>query len=257
MLSLVRETSTQAGPAGSRNEQQGRTSLPAWSQLEQHATKMREATETLSLLAELAEQCGLREKMAAMFGGEKINISEDRAVLHTALRAPRETRVNVDGENVVPEVHEVLEKMAGFATAIRSRAWRGHTGEPIRNVINIGIGGSDLGPRMAYQALLPFSDRNLQLEFVSNIDGADFIEATQGLDPAETLFIVSSKSWRTLETLTNAATAREWVLAAFDGDTSAVDRHFVAESTNIAGVTELDIDSWNMFGFWDWVGGLH
>ncbi len=276
--------------AGSCNEQQSRTNLPAWSQLEQHATKMREATlrelfdadpdraaafgiqdlgmyadfaknrinaETLTLLTELADQCGLREKMAAMFGGEKINISEDRAVLHTALRAPRETTINVDGGNVVPEVHEVLEKMAGFATAVRSRTWRGHTGEPIRNVINIGIGGSDLGPRMAYQALRPFADRNLHLEFVSNIDGADFVEATQGLDPAETLFIVSSKSWRTLETLTNAATAREWVLAAFDGDASSIASHFVAVSTNTEGVPEFGIDPANMFGFWDWVGGRY
>ena len=284
------ETGTPNSPAGSHGESTGRDGLPAWRKLENHADRMREATlrelfdadphraatfalegpgmyadfaknrinaETLALLMELAEQCGLEGKIAAMFSGEKINVSEDRAVLHTALRAPRGTSINVDGHNVVPGVHEVLEKMAGFANAVRSRAWRGHTGEPIRNVINIGIGGSDLGPRMACQALLPFSDRTLRLEFVSNVDGAEFAEATRGLDPAETLFIVCSKSWRTLETLTNAATAREWVLAAFGGDESAIASHFVAVSTNTEGVTGFGIDPANMFGFWDWVGGRY
>ena len=277
-------------PTESHDQIPSRGELSAWGKLEKHAASMGEVTlrelfdtdpdrtnkfaveelgiyadfaknrintETLALLIELAQQCGLREKMTAMFAGEKINVSEDRAVLHTALRAPLERIVNVDGENVVPQVHEVLEKMAGFATAVRSRAWRGHTGEPIRNVINIGIGGSDLGPRMAYQALRPFTDRNLHLEFVSNIDGAEFVEATRGLDPAQTLFIVSSKSWRTLETLTNATAAREWVLAAFDGDDSAIASHFVAVSTNTEGVTQFGIDPKNMFGFWDWVGGRY
>ncbi len=290
MVTLVTESSKQAGPAALRNEAWSRRDLPAWQKLEQHASQMRETTlaelfntdpgrastfaiedlgmyadfsknrintETLALLVKLAEQCGLEEKITAMFNGQKINVSEDRAVLHTALRAPREVTIEVDGQNVVPEVHEVLEKMAHFATAVRSGQWRGHTGDPIRNIINIGIGGSDLGPRMAYHALRQFSDRKLRLEFISNIDGAEFAEATHGLDPAETLFIVSSKSWRTLEALTNATTAREWTLAAFDGDTTAIASHFVAVSTNTDGVTEFGIDPTNMFGFWDWIGGRY
>ncbi len=219
--------------------------------------KNRVTRDTIRMLLDLAEQAGLSERIEAMFAGDKINVSEDRAVLHVALRADRGTAIEVDGHDVVPDVHEVLDRMAAFAGKVRSGEWTGHTGKRIRNVINIGIGGSDLGPRMAYQALLPFSDHNLRVEFVSNIDGAEFVEATRGLDPAETLFIVCSKSWHTLETLTNAGAARDWALAAFGGEKEAIARHFVAVSTNADGVREFGIDTDNMFGFWDWVGGRY
>ena len=192
-----------------------------------------------------------------MFRGEKINITENRAVLHVALRAPRGTSILVDGENVVPEVHAVLDRMADFANRVRSGAWKGHTGKPIRNVVNIGIGGSDLGPVMAYEALRHYSERDLTFRFVSNIDGTDFAEAIRDLDPAETLFIVSSKTFTTLETMTNARTAREWSLAGARGDETSVAKHFVAVSTNAAEVAKFGIDTANMFGFWDWVGGRY
>ena len=211
--------------------------------------------DTLRLLAELADQCGLRQRIHAMFGGEKINTSEDRAVLHVALRAPTGQSITVDGRDVVPEVHAVLDRMARFAGAVRSGQWRGHTGKPIRNVVNVGIGGSDLGPAMAYEALRACSDGDMRFRFVSNIDGADLIEATRDLDPAETLFIVCSKSWHTQETLTNAASARDWLLGRLGGGKAATARHFVAVSTNADGVAEFGIDPDNMFGFWDWVGG--
>jgi glucose-6-phosphate isomerase len=196
------------------------------------------------------------ERRDAMFRGEHINVSEDRAVLHVALRAPRNAVIEVDGHNVVPKVHEVLDRMAAFARQVRSGEWRGHTGRPVRNVINIGIGGSDLGPSMAYQALVHYSRRDTTFRFVSNIDGTDFAEAVRGLDPAETLFIVSSKTFGTLETLTNAATARDWLLEALH-DEKAVARHFVAVSTNAERVAAFGIDTANMFGFWDWVGGRY
>ncbi len=192
-----------------------------------------------------------------MFRGEKINITEQRAVLHTALRAPREASIVVDGENVVPQVHAVLDRMAAFANEVRGGGWKGHTGKPIRNIVNIGIGGSDLGPVMAYEALKHYSDRGLTLRFVSNIDGVDFVEATRGLDPAETLFIVSSKTFTTLETMTNAESARDWLLRGLDCGSEAVARHFVAVSTNAAKVSAFGIDTANMFGFWDWVGGRY
>ena len=192
-----------------------------------------------------------------MFSGEKINVSEKRAVLHVALRAPRGASILVDGENVVPGVHAVLDRMADFANRVRSGAWNGHTGKPIRNVVNIGIGGSDLGPVMAYEALRHYSDRSLTFRFVSNIDGTDFAEAVRDLDPAETLFIVSSKTFTTLETMTNARTAREWSLAGLGGDEASVAKHFVAVSTNAAEVAKFGIDTANMFGFWDWVGGRY
>ncbi|MFH8337282.1 glucose-6-phosphate isomerase [Streptomyces sp. AM6-12] len=213
--------------------------------------------ETLSLLRELAaatDVCGLRD---AMFRGEKINVTEDRAVLHTALRAPRDAVIEVDGENVVPKVHAVLDKMSDFAERVRSGAWTGHTGKRIRNVVNIGIGGSDLGPAMAYEALRSFTDRDLTVRFVSNVDGADLHEATRDLDPAETLFIIASKTFTTIETITNATSARSWLLEAFDGDEKAVAKHFVALSTNAEKVTEFGIDPDNMFEFWDWVGGRY
>ena len=278
------DAASSAAEAGSRRD------LPAWRVLAQHAeamqgvslrelfdgdpdradvftvealgmyvdlSKNRAGRDTLGLLVELAEQCGLAERIAAMFAGEKINVSEHRAVLHTALRAPRDATITVDGDNVVPKVHAVLDRMATFADRVRNGQWRGHTGKPIRNVINIGIGGSDLGPRMAYQALRAFSDRDLRVEFVSNIDGAEFGEATRGLDPAETLFIVSSKSWHTRETLTNAHTARAWTLAALGSDPSAIAQHFVAVSTNAEGVGEFGIDRENMYPIWDWVGGRY
>ncbi len=264
-------------------------SLPAWKALETHAAKVREISlrqcfaddaqraerftldaeglhvdlsknritaETISLLLELAEQSGLRHKIDAMFNGDKINITENRAVLHVALRAPKGEQILVDGVDVVPEVHAVLDKMAGFADQIRSGAWTGHTGKRIRNVVNIGIGGSDLGPVMAYEALRHYSQRDLSFRFVSNVDGTDFAESTQDLDPEETLFIVCSKTFTTLETMTNARTAREWSLKKLKDD-KAVARHFVAVSTNTAKVTEFGIDSANMFGFWDWVGGRY
>ncbi|RRQ80836.1 glucose-6-phosphate isomerase, partial [Streptomyces griseofuscus] len=212
--------------------------------------------ETLRLLRELAaatDVFGLRD---AMFRGEKINVTEDRAVLHTALRAPRDAVIEVDGENVVPKVHAVLDKMSDFAQRVRSGAWTGHTGKRIRNVVNIGIGGSDLGPAMAYEVLRSFADRDLTVRFVSNVDGADLHEATRDLDPAETLFIIASKTFTTIETITNATSARTWLLHAL-GDDAAVARHFVALSTNAEKVTEFGIDPDNMFEFWDWVGGRY
>ncbi len=220
-------------------------------------SKNRITEETMRLLFALAEQAGLQQRIEAMFRGDKINITENRAVLHTALRAPRGEKIYVDGEDIVPGVHEVLDKMAAFAERIRSGSWLGHTGKKIRNVINIGIGGSDLGPVMAYEALKFYSDRSLQFAFVSNVDGDDFAEAVQGLDPAETLFVVSSKTFTTLETMTNAHTAREWMLRGVGGDESAIAKHFVAVSTNAVKVAEFGIDTANMFGFWDWVGGRY
>src|SRR6188472_554666 len=220
-------------------------------------SKNRIDDETLRLLIVLAEQSGLRGRIDAMFRGEKINITEDRAVLHVALRAPRGASILVDGKNVVPEVHAVLDKMADFAQRIRSGQWKGHTGKRIRSVVNIGIGGSDLGPVMAYEALKHYSDRSLSFRFVSNIDGTDFAEAIHDLDPAETLFIISSKTFTTLETMTNARTARDWLLAGLGGDEKAVAKHFVAVSTNASEVAKFGIDTANMFGFWDWVGGRY
>jgi glucose-6-phosphate isomerase len=220
-------------------------------------SKNRITSETIGLLLQLADECGLRDKIDAMFRGEKINITENRAVLHIALRAPKGTSIIVDGQDVVPEVHAVLDKMANFSERVRSGAWTGHTGKRIRNVINIGIGGSDLGPVMAYEALKHYSDRKMTFRFVSNVDGTDFAEAVQDLDPAETLFIVSSKTFTTLETMTNAHTARAWALQGLGGDPKAVAKHFVAVSTNAAKVSEFGIDTENMFGFWDWVGGRY
>jgi glucose-6-phosphate isomerase len=220
-------------------------------------SKNRVTDETLNLLLQLAEESGLRERIDAMFSGEKINITENRAVLHVALRAPKDESIFVDGKNVVPEVHAVLEQMAAFSNRVRSGEWKGHTGKRIRNVINIGIGGSDLGPVMAYEALKHYSQRDMTFRFVSNVDGTDFAEAVQGLDPAETLFIVSSKTFTTLETMTNAGTARSWSVAGFGGDEKSVAKHFVAVSTNAAEVSKFGIDTANMFGFWDWVGGRY
>ena len=220
-------------------------------------SKNRITDETLDLLMQLAEESGLRSHIDAMFAGEKINVTENRAVLHVALRAPRGASIVVDGENVVPQVHAVLDKMSAFAERVRSGAWKGHTGRRIRNVINIGIGGSDLGPVMAYEALRHYSDRAMTFRFVSNVDGTDFVEATRDLDPAETLFIVSSKTFTTLETMTNAQSAREWSLGGLGGDVAAVAKHFVAVSTNAQKVAEFGIDTANMFGFWDWVGGRY
>jgi glucose-6-phosphate isomerase len=219
-------------------------------------SKNRITDETLRLLLQLAEQSGLEQHRDAMFAGERINVSENRSVLHVALRMPKGTSLVVDGTDVVAEVHEVLDRMAGFATQIRSGEWKGYTGRPIRNVINIGIGGSDLGPVMAYEALRHYTDRNLTFRFISNVDATDFVEATRDLDAAETLFIVSSKTFGTLETLTNATSARDWVLGQL-GDSAAVARHFVAVSTNAQRVAEFGIDTANMFGFWDWVGGRY
>ncbi len=266
------------------------TERPAWKTLEDHCQKMRavhlrdlfandgergprftaEATgiyldysknritgETMRLLLQLAEESGLRGRIDAMFAGEKINRTEDRAVLHVALRAPRTESIFVDGKDVVPGVHEVLGRMTDFAERIRSGTWKGYTGKRIRNIVNIGIGGSDLGPVMAYEALKAYKDPSLTLRFVSNIDGTDFAEAVADLDPAETLFIVSSKTFTTLETMTNAATARAWSVEAFGGDEKAVAKHFVAVSTNAAEVSKFGIDTANMFGFWDWVGGRY
>jgi len=220
-------------------------------------SKNRVTDETLTLLRRLAEESGLRERIAAMFRGDKINLTEDRAVLHVALRAPRGASIVVDGKNVVPDVHAVLDAMADFSNRVRSGAWKGHTGKRIRNVINIGIGGSDLGPVMAYEALKHYSDRTMTFRFVSNVDGTDLAEATRELNPAETLFIVSSKTFTTLETMTNAESARQWLLAGFGGETKAVAKHFVAVSTNAGKVSEFGIDTANMFGFWDWVGGRY
>ena len=220
-------------------------------------SKNRVTDETLTLLVQLAGECGLRQRIDAMFRGDRINITEDRAVLHVALRAPRAASIVVDGRNVVPGVHAVLDKMADFSNRVRSGAWQGHTGKRIRNVVNIGIGGSDLGPVMAYEALRHYSDRKLTFRFVSNVDGTDFVEATADLDPAETLFIIASKTFTTLETMTNAQSARDWLLRAFGNDAGAVPRHFVAVSTNAAKVAGFGIDTTNMFGFWDWVGGRY
>jgi glucose-6-phosphate isomerase len=220
-------------------------------------SKNRISEETLRLLVELAEQSGLRSRIDAMFRGDKINVTENRAVLHVALRAPIGSSIFVDGKNVVPEVHAVLGKMGDFADHVRGGEWKGHSGKRIRNVINIGIGGSDLGPVMAYEALKYYSDRAMTFRFVSNVDGTDFVEATRDLDPAETLFIVSSKTFTTLETMTNAQSARDWSLHALGGDVKAVAKHFVAVSTNAAKVAEFGIDPANMFEFWDWVGGRY
>ncbi|HXV80931.1 MAG TPA: glucose-6-phosphate isomerase [Candidatus Binatia bacterium] len=220
-------------------------------------SKNRVTDETPKLLLQLAEESGLRARIDAMFRGEKINITENRAVLHIALRAPKGASIVVDGENVVPAVHAVLDKMADFSNRVRSGAWKGHTGKRIRNVINIGIGGSDLGPVMAYEALKHYSERAMTFRFVSNVDGTDFAEAVQDLEPAETLFIVSSKTFTTLETMTNSHTARDWLLAGLGRDEKAIAKHFVAVSTNTEGVAKFGIDTANMFGFWDWVGGRY
>ena len=213
--------------------------------------------QTLKLLLQLAGESGLRGKMDAMFSGAKINVTENRAVLHVALRAPKGETILVDGKNVVPEVHAVLDKMAEFSNRVRSGEWKGHTGKRIKNVINIGIGGSDLGPVMAYEALKHYSERSLTFRFISNVDGIDFVEAVRDLDPAETLFIISSKTFTTLETMTNAQSARDWLLAGPGGDVKAVAKHFVAVSTNAEKVSTFGIDTANMFGFWDWVGGRY
>ena len=220
-------------------------------------SKNRITDETLKLLFGLARESGLRAAIDAMFCGEKINLTENRAVLHVALRAPKGARILVEGKNVVPDVHAVLDKMEGFSRRVRSGAWKGHTGKRIKNVINIGIGGSDLGPVMAYEALKHYSDRALTFRFVSNVDGIDFVEATHDLDPAETLFIVSSKTFTTLETMTNAQSARDWLLKGLGGNPKAVAKHFVAVSTNAEKVSAFGIDTANMFGFWDWVGGRY
>jgi len=220
-------------------------------------SKNRISHKTLQLLVDLARETGLRERTEAMFMGERINTTEDRAVLHTALRAPRDAVIEVDGEDVVPAVHEVLDRMATFADAVRDGEWTGHTGRRIRTIVNIGIGGSDLGPVMAYEALRHYSDRELTFRFVSNIDATDLAEATHDLDPAETLFIVASKTFTTLETIRNARSARAWLLAGLGGDEAAVARHFVAVSTNGDEVAAFGIDTANMFGFWDWVGGRY
>jgi glucose-6-phosphate isomerase len=220
-------------------------------------SKNRVSDQTLGLLVALAEQSGLRARIDAMFRGDRINVTENRAVLHVALRAPRDASITVDGEDVVPQVHAVLDRMARFASQVRTGTWLGHTGKRIRNVVNVGIGGSDLGPVMAYEALRFYSTREMTFRFVSNVDGTDFAEAARDLDPTETLFIVSSKTFTTLETMTNAHTSRAWLLAAVGGDERAVARHFVAVSTNAEEVSRFGIDTANMFGFWDWVGGRY
>jgi glucose-6-phosphate isomerase len=220
-------------------------------------SKNRVTDETIGLLLQLADESGLHARINAMFSGEKINVSEGRAVLHVALRAPNGTVIMHDGRNVVADVHAVLDRMADFATRVRNGSWLGATGKRIRNVINIGIGGSDLGPVMAYEALKFYSDRSMTFRFVSNVDGTDFVEAVNDLDPAETLFIISSKTFTTLETMTNAHSAREWLLAGLNGKESAIARHFAAVSTNAAEVTKFGIDTADMFGFWDWVGGRY
>jgi len=219
-------------------------------------SKNRITDQTLKLLSELASECGVEERREAMFGGEHINVSEDRAVLHVALRMPRERSLIVDGEDVVKQVHEVLDRMSAFSDRVRSGDWTGHTGKPIRNVVNVGIGGSDLGPVMAYEALRDYTNREMTFRFVSNVDGTDFAESTRDLDPAETLFVISSKTFTTLETMTNAHTARRWALDAL-GDEAAVAKHFVAVSTNADEVSKFGIDTDNMFGFWEWVGGRY
>jgi glucose-6-phosphate isomerase len=220
-------------------------------------SKNRVTERTLELLVQLAEACELRERINSMFSGEKINATEGRAVLHVALRAPRGAVINVDGKNVVPEVHAVLDRMAEFSNLVRNGEWKGHGGKRIRNIVNIGIGGSDLGPVMAYEALKHYSERTLTFRFVSNVDGIDFVEATRDLDPAETLFIVSSKTFTTLETMTNAQSAREWLVTGLGNERSAVAKHFAAVSTNAEKVSAFGIDTANMFGFWDWVGGRY
>jgi glucose-6-phosphate isomerase len=220
-------------------------------------SKNRVTEKTLKLLIELAKESGLQAHIDAMFRGDKINITEGRAVLHVALRAPKGEKILVDGKDVVPDVHSVLDKMSEFSNRVRSGAWKGHTGKRIRNFVNVGIGGSDLGPVMAYEALKYYSDRNLTFRFVSNVDSTDFAEAVRDLDPAETLFIISSKTFTTLETMTNAHTARDWSLKGLGGDEKAVAKHFVAVSTNAAEVAKFGIDTVNMFGFWDWVGGRY
>jgi glucose-6-phosphate isomerase len=220
-------------------------------------SKNRITDETVSLLLRLAEESGLRAHIEAMFSGEKINISEQRSALHVALRAPRGATIMQDGRNVVPDVHAVLDSMTDFANRVRSGTWKGHTGKRIRNVINIGIGGSDLGPVMAYEALKHYSERSMTFRFVSNVDDTDFAEAVMDLDPAETLFVISSKTFTTLETMTNARTARDWLVSGLNGDAAATAKHFVAVSTNAAEVTKFGIDTANMFGFWDWVGGRY
>jgi glucose-6-phosphate isomerase len=220
-------------------------------------SKNRVTDETLALLLRLADECGLRARVDAMFRGDRINVTENRSVLHVALRAPKGASIVVDGENVVPGVHEVLDRMAAFSDRVRGGDWKGHTGKRIRAVVNIGIGGSDLGPVMAYEALRHYAERNLTMRFVSNVDGTDFAEATRDLDPSETLFVVSSKTFTTLETMTNASSARQWLLAGLGGEARAVARHFVAVSTNAAKVAEFGIDTAQMFGFWDWVGGRY
>jgi glucose-6-phosphate isomerase len=281
---------TSADPTPADSTRPALTGLAAWKALQAHAQEMKPRTlrelfaqdpgrgerltveaagifldysknrvtgDTLELLVALAEQCGLRAKIDAMFRGDRINITEDRAVLHVALRAPREEKIVVDGEDVVPAVHAVLDKMAAFAGRVRSGAWKGHTGKPIRCVVNIGIGGSDLGPVMAYEALKHYAQRDLTFRFVSNVDGTDFAEAVLDLSPDETLFLVASKTFTTLETMTNAHTARDWSLAGLGGDQAAVAKHFVAISTNAKEVAKFGIDTENMFGFWDWVGGRY
>jgi glucose-6-phosphate isomerase len=220
-------------------------------------SKNRMTRETMTLLLRLADESGLRDRIEAMFAGDRINVTENRPVLHVAQRAPRDAVFQVDGTNVVPGVHEVLDRMASFSNDVRSGGWRGQTGRRIRNIVNIGIGGSDLGPAMSYEALRHYSEQSLNFRFVSNVDGTDFVEATRGLDPGETLFIVASKSFTTLETLTNARTARRWLLDGVGGDESAIARHFVAISTNEEHVSDFGIDTNNMFGFWDWVGGRY
>src|SRR5437660_11842197 len=220
-------------------------------------SKNRITDRTVQLLVQRAEESGLRTNIDAMLRGEKINFTEKRAVLHVALRAPRGTSILVDGQNVVADVHAVLDKMTEFSNRVRSGAWKGYSGKRIKNIVNIGIGGSDLGPVMAYEALKYYSDRSMTFRFVSNVDGIDFIEATRDLDPAETLFIVSSKTFTTLETMTNAQSARDWLLRGLGAGVEAVARHFVAVSTNAAKVAEFGIDTANMFGFWDWVGGRY
>src|SRR3974377_2474457 len=220
-------------------------------------SKNRITEKTIRLLLELAEESGLRERIDAMFRGDKINITENRAVLHVALRAPKDVTILVDGKNVAPDVHAVLDQTADFSNRVRSGRWLGHTGKRIRNVINVGIGGSDLGPVMAYEALKYYSERSMTFRFVSNVDGTDFAEAVRDLDPSETLFIVSSKTFTTLETMTNAHTARDWSLAGLGGNKEAVAKHFVAVSTNAAEVEKFGIDTANMFEFWDWVGGRY
>jgi len=220
-------------------------------------SKNRITDKTLKLLLDLAKESGLRERIDAMFRGEKLNITENRAVLHVALRAPKDETILVDGKNVVPEVHSVLDKMTAFSNRVRSGEWKGHTGKRIRNVINMGIGGSDLGPVMACEALKHYSERSMTFRFVSNVDGTDFAEAVVDLDPSETMFIVSSKTFTTLETMTNAHTARDWSLKGFSGDEESVAKHFVAVSTNATEVSKFGIDTANMFGFWDWVGGRY